>query len=48
MVQRILYRRNVSGELTDNAREGVTCAVQMELLDARFLRVLLQILDEAM
>ena len=47
MIQRILRRRDVPCELRDYPREGVSGAVEVEALDARLLRVLLQILDEA-
>lgn len=48
MVERILRRRDVARELRDDAREGMPRAMKVETLDARLLRVLLQILDEAM
>lgn len=44
MVKRILRRRDVSGNLRDDAGKGVSRAMEVEALDASLLGILLQVL----
>lgn len=47
MVERVLRRCDITCKLRDDPRKCMARPVEVESFDARFARVLLQILDEA-